>query len=454
MVLKLKFPSPSFMISQLIGHRYIPKWPVITALILFLTSRRFHAAPRFFWVGRPRRKRIYYLPKTLFKEDLSEVFRENDEDFELWYVSRQPLARLAELFLPNYISEYDYTNISDDVLARKEALREHWTSALSIFSRLSKPSAFLTCAFNYRDQREFASACIANGIPFVALHKECITTPITRIARENVYRDLVGPFTGTRITAYNEDERATMIAAGVAEPEIIDVVGCPRVDPFIRRRAEKSTTRAFDVVFFSFSKTTYLPVYRRVPKWPNSAGGLKIEPWDWSQLYLRFHLFTIEFASDHPELRVALKVKTGFNVLDILELVRLREQPLPPNLQIINMGEGGTLAATAKVVCGFNSTVLLEAIASCTPVIIPTFAEAERGSAAEKYGMLRLGNAVHYADSEVELARLLELQSRFLPERDRAYTDDERLVLERYVGFADGKSGERMRSSIAKVVRA
>ena len=447
--------SFSYSVSQVLGYSFVPKSPIITAFILLLTSRRFHRDAKTAGPVPRNRKRVFFLPKTLFREDLVNVFSADDPEFDLWYVSRQPLAKLADWYLLRNFSEYDYRSTNDDDARQKQALRAHWEAALRIFAKLARPSAFLTCAYYYRDQREFAAASVANGIPFVALHKECITTPIARAAREEIYGKFSGPFTGTCITTYNEEEKATMVAAGVAPAGIIDVVGCPRMDPLFRRTSGSTeATGAFDIVFFSFSKTTYLPVYRRVPKWPESIDRVKIEPWNWSQLYLRFHQFAIDFARAHPHLRIALKVKTGFNILDILEQERQREQPLPSNLQVINMGEGGTLATAAKVVCGFNSTVLLEAIASRTPVVIPTFAEAKRGSTAEKYGTLRLGKAVQYAASEMELVRLLESQSRQPPQRDREYTDDERLALERYVGFADGKSGERMRSSIAKAIRA
>jgi hypothetical protein len=400
----------------------------------------------------PGRRRIFFLPKTLFLDDLANVIKEDDPDFDLWYVAREPLRRIAGVYLPAHLSEYDYTSTNSEVAAGKEQLYLHWAETLRIFKKVLNPAAFVTCAYYYREEREFAAACESNGVRFVALHKECITTPVTRVARREVYERLSGRFTGTLITTYNEEEKSTIVDAGCAEADRVDVVGCPRMDHMFGKRAQADTAVAgrFDVVFFSFSETTYLPVYRRIPRWPAVVDGIRIEPWDWSELYTRYHHFAIRFASAHPALRVALKVKTGFNLSGILSDDGRSHHDLPSNLTLIAGGEGGGLAATANVVCGFNSTILLEALAARTPVIVPAFGEAELGDVREVYGTLRLDGAVEYAKSEGDLERRLEILGREVPIRTRAFTEVERQVLERYVGFADGRSAERMRRSIAR----
>jgi hypothetical protein len=440
--------SFSYLIGSLAGTRLGSRSPFVTALIIALTARRFHrGAPR----PRHTRRRVFFLPKTLFKEDLLNVFRPDDAEFELWYIAREPLRRLANAYLPGGLSEYDYRSADDATALRKDALRQHWTDTLKILKSLIRPSAFLTCAYYYREEREFAAASLSNKIPFIALHKECITTPVTRVARQEVYR-LSGRFTGSRITTYNEDEKATIVAAGCADASIVDVVGCPRMDDAFKG-PRVATTRAFDVVFFSFSISTYLPVYRKVPRWPAAVDGVPLSQWNWSELYQRYHAAAVRFAAAHPTLKVALKVKTGFDVADVLGPDALG-RPLPDNLEIITSGEGGSLAAAANVIAGFNSTVLLEALAAKTPVIVPAFAEAEVGSTAERLGTLRLNGAVSYARSEDELHELLAAKAAHTPDRSRLFTADERQALERYIGFFDGQSGTRMRRSIGTAIDA
>ena len=440
--------SFSYLVGSLAGTRLGSCSPVVTALIVALTARRFHrAAPR----PLHQRRRIFFIPKTLFKEDLVNVFRPDDAEFELWYIAREPLRRLANAYLPGGLSEYDYRSSDETIARRKDALRHHWTDTLRILKSLIRPSAFLSCAYYYREEREFAAASLANEIPFIALHKECITTPVTRVARQEVYK-LSGRFTGSRITTYNEDEKATIVEAGCADPAIVDVVGCPRMDQVFRGSCV-ATTRAFDVVFFSFSQSTYLPIYRKVPRWPAAIDGVPLPQWTWSELYRRYHAAAVRFAIAHPSLKVALKVKTGFDVSDVLG-PDAPGRALPGNLEIITSGEGGSLAAAANVIAGFNSTVLLEALAAKTPVVVPAFAEAELGSTAERHGTLRLNGAVSYARSEGELDALLAAKAAGTPDRTRLFTPDERTALERYIGFFDGESGIRMRGSIARAINA
>jgi hypothetical protein len=440
--------SFSYLVGSLAGTRIVSRSPVLTALVLAATARPFHRRGGH---SKLKRQRIVFLPKTLFREDLISVFEADDADYELWYIAREPLRRLANMYLPAHLSEYDYRSLDAAVDRRKDALRKHWQATLRLFKAIISPAAFVTCAYYYREEREFAAAAVASDIPFIALHKECITTPVSRAARQEVYGRMSGRFTGSLITTYNEDEKATIVAAGCAEPTDVDVVGCPRMDRIFAAGHATRRAPAFDVVFFSFSKSTYLPIYRKVPRWPAAVDGVPISAWNWGELYDRYHLFALRFARRHPSARVALKVKTGFDISDILRS-EAGQDSLPPNLEVIPGGEGGTLAAAAKVVCGFNSTVLLEALAAKTRVIVPAFAEAELGSVAERYGTLRLGDAVSYAKSEDAMERLLLDELAHEPDRQRPFSTAERAALERYIGFTDGRSGERMRSSITRAI--
>jgi hypothetical protein len=446
--------SVSQATARILGWRFMPRSPLITAFVMLLTCRKYYRGKRASSTAPRGRRRVFFLPKTLFTEDLVNIFLPDDPDLDLWYVSREVLAQLAEAYLPKHLSEYDYRSENEEIARRKEALRRHWRAAIRIFARVANPAAFLTCAYYYRDQREFAAACVANGIPFVALHKECVTTAVARVARQEVYGQFSGQFTGSSITTYNEDEKGTIVAAGSAPADIIDVIGCPRMDPVFRERvATTDPARVFDVVFFSFSRSTYLPYYKKVPRWPARVDGVEIRPWDWSQLYARYHQLAIEFARSHPRLRVALKVKTGFNINDILPAEGSGRASLPENLTLISSGEGGTLASAARVVCGFNSTVLLEAIAARTPVVVPAFGEAVLGSTAERLGTLQLGEAVIHARDEEELTRHLEMLAEGTPDRDRALNPAEQQALAKYVGFFDGRSGERARECVIRAVR-
>jgi hypothetical protein len=444
--------SISYQIARVLDFPIAARSPVLTALILWLTARRFYKG-RLATNGARKRKRLVFIPKTLFTDDLINVIEAKDPEFELWYISRQPLIRLTNVYLPPQLTEYDYRSSDEFISTRKEELRAHWEKTLRILKVLLKPAAFLSCAYYYKQEREFAAACLANGIPFVAAHKECITSPVSRVARAEVYGKRSGRFTGSVITTYNEDEKATIVDVGCADAAVVEVVGCPRMDPAFRRTPSATFDRKIDVVFFSFSRAAYLPVFRKVPLWPRTVDNVRIEPWDWSELYERYHRFAIRFARAHPDLRIALKVKTGFNVSDVLEQEVNGKRSMPKNLRVIMSGAGGSLAAAANVISAFNSTVLLEAIAARTPVIVPAFAEAQLGSIPERFGTLRLGEAVEYAVGEDEFEQKLATKARQVPRRNRELNHSEREALERYIGFVDGKAGERMRTRIVKVVK-
>ena len=52
------------------------------------------------------------------------------------------------------------------------------------------------------------------------------------------------------------------------------------------------------------------------------------------------------------------------------------KEDLPANVTLITSGDPFDLIARCQVVVGFNTTGLLEAIATGKPVIVPRFAEA------------------------------------------------------------------------------
>ena len=269
--------SPSKFISQILEYKFIPLNPFLTAFILILTLRKFYPKDK-----RSRKRiKVVFLPKTLFTPDLENIFLPNDSDFDIRYISREPLKILAKRFLPETLHEYNYISEENKKTElEKKALEKHWFYALKIFSFLTKTKCFLTCAFYYKDQHEFAKAAIKNNIYFVALHKECITTPVKRLAINNLYKYGTGPFHGSMILTQNLEEKESLVDSNCFEKDKIFVTGIPRIDPFFNKgkkvkpryfdkgfslsssEISQLQNRKFDVVFFSFAPNTYLPVFK------------------------------------------------------------------------------------------------------------------------------------------------------------------------------------------------
>jgi hypothetical protein len=122
---------------------------------------------------------------------------------------------------------------------------------------------------------------------------------------------------------------------------------------------------------------------------------------------------------------------------------------LPSNLEIVSGGDPFHLIAASRVVVGFNTTGLLEAIAAGKPVIVPRFIEA--GEPERQDLIIDLGEAVSYASSANHLVELILVEAKRrklaaeLPEPAAK-------VLRYWVGNDDGQAGRRTLQAIEQAL--
>jgi capsular polysaccharide biosynthesis protein len=222
------------------------------------------------------------------------------------------------------------------------------------------------------------------GMPFIALHKENLKTPGRVEFFERIYKERRGPFTGRKILVYNQIERDLQIRAGVAEPTRIEIVGMPRLDRMHAwRRANAGTLQRNRILFFVFSPATGMPRVARKTAVPGKIYFEDEESDDGDISLLRLSQGTchalLRLARDNPDIEVVVKSKG--RARDLKETAALfglaRQAEFPPNMRVVHGGDILQLIAQASVVCGFNSTAMLEAVAAGKPVVTPWFAEAQ-----------------------------------------------------------------------------
>ena len=87
----------------------------------------------------------------------------------------------------------------------------------------------------------------------------------------------------------------------------------------------------------------------------------------WEILHVKTLKILRSFANKNPETEVIIKTKTG-------EKNDLNDyKNLPKNIKVIHEGAGHSLLRDSKVVIGWNSTIILEAIAANRFILIPIF---------------------------------------------------------------------------------
>ena len=364
---------------------------------------------------QPKRRRalILNMTKSGVEEDIESVFLD-DGDYELIVWPSYVLRAIAKALLAPGLDHNNYLS-SDPAVERSKVRYREFLRATWEHYRAAKPvDVVIAGNYAYVQQREFGAALEEAGTAFIAIHKENVRPP-RRVKHywHHLYKERRGPFAGRRIIVYNDIERDLQIASGVFDPDRIIVAGMPRLDRIHHWRREHSGApqeETAQVLFFSFTPQSRLTAPGRKRSGTSPKGRYQVEgEWgnlSWEGLWRETHAAIIRVAREHPELHVVIKIKGRLDKdEDLKRLLQAEAEALPGNLEIVSGGDPFPLIAASRVVVGFNTTGLLEAIAAGRSVIVPRFLEAADPERQDL--IIDLGDAVSYAGSADDLVRLI-----------------------------------------------
>lgn len=397
---------------------------------------------------------IVVLPKDGFTQDVMSALSAAPA-LAVIGLPRMVLHRLSRGFLPYFMDNNNYISCGAEFDSAKLKYRHFLKVLFRVLRRFVRIDAMMSGNFAYAAERELASAMSEMGIPFIVLHKENLKTPGALNFFERIYRERRGPFTGHKILVYNEIERDLQIRSGIVKPRAVEIVGMPRLDRVHAwRRANAGSTVPNRILFFVFSPETGIPrLGRKLPTYGSSYyetpqdEGEKISL---SRLSAESCRVLVRIARENPE--ISLVVKSKGRLKDYADTALLfdvkSEAELPKNMQIVHGGDIMPLISDASVVCGFNSTALLESVAAGKPVVIPWFAEAE--SPRIWPYLVDLRNICMIAQSPDDLyEKLIDLAHHPIP-TPAELEMGRRQSLALWTGNDDGYSALRTRNAILR----
>jgi hypothetical protein len=397
--------------------------------------------------GRPptggRRILVLNSGKDEFLRDILEVFSEDDK-FELLQWPQYALPAIADTILYPGLRHDTYVTDNPEVEATKPRYRKFAFAMWRHLQRIQPFAAVISPNFGYRVQRELAFALEQYGTPFMVLQKENLNAA-TEHRREfwrGVYRERRGKFGGRKILVYNQMERDLELSSGVVAPGQVEIVGMARLDRFHLWRREHAgpepAGREANVTFFSFSRSDKIPVEARLTN-------------GWGDFCTDTHRAMVDLARSRPDIHIHAKTK-GLTRQDeeLLNIVNSGAEGPPANFHITSGGDAFELMAASRVVVGFNTTGVLEALALGKPVIVPRFGEAV-DPVLRKF-VIDVGDAVDYADSPAQLQELVLARATRPLDTPLELPERVRKILQYWLGNEDGLAGRRAYEAICREV--
>jgi len=367
-----------------------------------------------------------------------------EEGFTVYYANRTDLHSICRAFLPTEIGDYNYVTESDWFAESKQRYREFLSRMWEAMSRKLKVDMVLSANIVYFAERELSAMLKDKFIPHVVIHKECLKSP--RIAELFLgdYRDKVGALSAHHVMVYNKTERKLQQDAGIIAPEHISITGMPRLDRFHAWRLRgneipKNIKSDVLVMFFHYNAG--------IANTKNSDVLLKR---GWKDLCHLSYAAISRLAIDNPDITISVKSKGFKGGGNALARFMFGTADYPANIRFV-MGEDPYEHITAcKVVCGFNTTGLLEAVAAGIPIVVPRYAEAVLPET--KGAVVALDGAADYADTPEELTLKLAHYAKADLPKNTQLNDGQKRDLDKWVGNADGLSGQRVRNTVLAVL--
>jgi hypothetical protein len=397
-----------------------------------------NAAPK--PTGRPK----LVVLNHMFDQDIEALSLANDA-FDLIPIDPAVLRAAATHVFAEDVERYATYN-SDRLAAKRARYRKVVERFVDRMIARWGPVAVVAPSDNFFYVRELIPALRARGIPYLVIDKEGTICPAYFVHFAQYIKDEC-PFISEHILVWTERQRDFWQRTGVPA-ERITVTGQPRSDFWKQPSRWIAKDRlgiaglrrdAKLVLFFSYDPWAYTPDYM-----------IERGEMHWEVLRSETHAAIYAFAARHPELDVVIKAHPQQPDVDTL-----RDEARTRGLANILIATGPKLSnqliASADCVVGFQTTALIEAMITDTPIIYTFWGEARDRWSADLIPFHET-RGIDVAGSPVELEAQLEAavaSPALSGEQKRARAD----FVETYLGHVDGQSSRRTLVRIQELLK-
>ena len=341
-----------------------------------------------------------------------------------------------ELTDEKYFSKNKYTEKS------KKEYNEFLLSFFKIFIKKYPFNLFIGFNFLYVAERELHDVSQKLKIPFLLLFKECVITKTQFNYQSYTWKKNKEHFKGSKIGVYSKLAKQYLSQSKIMSKNRIDVVGCSRLATSF---SYKKILPKNKIVYYAVEKYRGLPNRYCKTQDKNFFKDLKDhkfynKKFNWEFLHSKTLKILRSFAINNPNIEIIIKTKTG-------EKNNLNNyKNLPENIKVIYEGAGHALLKDSKVVIGWNSTIILEAIAANRFILLPYF--HKKNKILNKCELDFKLNKKNYGYSEQDF--YMKLQN-FIKEKYYSHkVNNDHRSLEYYLGNSKNNAEKKLNKFIIK----
>jgi len=365
-------------------------------------------------------------------------------------------CKILSLFFPDkftkksIFSRHCDTEKDRSIAKRQEGLRLFLRTFLkSFYRRMSIDCVIGSCVY-YQHDYDWGLVSKDLGVPYIVLHRENLmsASPKDREEFSSFLTTVCKEFRGSYIVVHNPIIKDLMVKTGYVSSDKISSLGCLRMDNYVCKvkKSKMKINKRKKVVLFSF---TYTVGFGRQKSFIDHEIGL-------TNMFQHVHVSFAKLANQMKDVDFVIKLKWGGNWISAIEY-HLKKNDIDhqsiENLEIIDNADAQKLILESDVVCGFNSTALLEAAISGIKVVVPCFDEALNPEYLNYIRFKEDFDALDVAHSIEEFEKLI-IDGLKNPKRvDEGLLRKRYALFEKYVSGMDGNALDKYVNVINQVIK-
>jgi hypothetical protein len=389
---------------------------------------------------------ILVLSATAFRSDIDCIVATNE--IRVLVIPVQWQRRLVNQFYPETFHKFLLKRNPDysDYIKQQKEIREFLYGFLARLYKTISIDCVISPHPRYVADMDWGAVSTKLGVPHILISRDSqfASSPYALNRVKYLFENAFPRFEGEHIIIQSELDKEVYIDSGYVSPERISSLGRPRMDDFIKKSKEKridAKKRRKKVVFLPFS-------YRE-----NGTFDLK----DLRSYIGELQLFFVRFAIKFPEIDVVIKPKAkGLRPWEKEVMIKMIgddgiESNKLLNLIIRDDIDIHSLFFESDIICGLNTSALLEAAVIGLPVIIPYFKDLQNAKYCKRIYYREDHDLFDIAESAEELESLI-LKRLQNPIIDDAIMERRKICFEKYISSVKGDATEKYVARIKEIV--